>query len=64
MFDNMAYSYLALYLVDYLRFAKVSIRIMIHYSQLSANGHSRKRTALLADTFLNSRFYLPVKLCI
>ena len=34
------------------------------YSQLSANGHSRKRKALLADTFLNSRFYLPVKLCV
>ena len=36
------------------------------YSQLSANGHSRKRTALLiyTDTFFNSLFYLPVKLCI
>ena len=34
------------------------------YSQLSANGHSRKQTALLSDTFLNSRFYLPVKLCV
>ena len=34
------------------------------YSQLSANGHSRKRKALLTDTFFNSRFHLPVKLCI
>ena len=35
-----------------------------NYSQLSANGHSRKRTALLTDGFLNPRFYLPVKLSI
>ena len=27
----------------------------IEYSQLSANGHSRKRTALLTDAFSNSR---------
>ena len=34
-------------------------------SQLSANGHSRKRTALLTDaSVFKSPFYLPVKLCI
>ena len=33
-----------------------------NYRQLSANGHSRKRTALITDTFFNPRFYLPVKL--
>ena len=27
------------------------------YSQLSPNGHSRKRTALLTDTVFNSPFY-------
>ena len=34
------------------------------YSQLSANGLSRKQTALLTDTFFNSLVYLAVNFCI
>ena len=39
-------------------------KVKLQYRQLSANGHSRKRTALLTDAFLNPNFTVPVRLCI
>ena len=35
---------------------RVTLQRAGKYSQLSANGHSRKRTALLTDAFSNPRF--------
>ena len=43
---------------------KNKVRINIIYRQLSANGHSCKRTAFLMDAFSNPHFTVPVRLCI
>ena len=35
---------------------EIKLKFIIQYSQLSANGHSHKPTALLTDAFSNPRF--------
>ena len=57
-YDSVAYDLVTTRLLESSGIRKVKLK----YSQLSANGHSRKRTVLLKDAFLNPRFTVPVRL--